>query len=345
MYIWLLLWIVATVYGIRCVKLQEENLTNGLSYGNIMPLRGIMALEIMFGHFAGHVNDPTPVLINDRIGVLIVGMFFFLSGWGLWESKEHKKNYMESFLNRHFVHIMLPVCILYVVRMIEMWIREQPSVREYIREIAGREIIRYVNWFVWEIIVLYLVFYLLYKYMSHQKANVVLGCMILVFIVVGSYYEIGSRWYGSTLCFLMGLIFSQNKERIFPWIQKRYLSMLAITTILLGTTVLLFVSSGETKRVLSTIAICMSAVFFVLFLVMLLMIIRIGNKCTVFWGKISYEIFVIHATIQSFYKAGIYIENDAIYGGAVIATTILVAWIAYKLKYAFVYRHKKICYN
>ena len=57
-------------------KGMAGNVAEGLSYDNTLPLRGILAVEIVLGHFYGRVSDCSLIQFNNRAGVLVVGISF-----------------------------------------------------------------------------------------------------------------------------------------------------------------------------------------------------------------------------------------------------------------------------
>ncbi|MCI9429518.1 MAG: acyltransferase family protein [Lachnospiraceae bacterium] len=327
MNLWVILWLLSIFIGMRKASQDKiGNVTYGLAYKNMISVRGILALEIVLGHFYGRVLNPGLIIINNRIGVLVVGMFLFLSGWGLCESRVQKKNYFKGFLRRHFVRIVLPIYILYFIQIcIFRTDGYKIFVRGIIKEILGSQIIYYTNWFIWELLALYFLFFLFYRCKKEIVSNCILALGMVLFIGIGSYLQIGSRWYGSILCFLMGIVYSQKQEKLNEWMKQKFWKKLVFGSLLFLLSLFLFIKLEDTIWA-NTILICVSTLLFCSLAVMLLTVFRIGNSMTYFLGEISYEIFIAHAGIMEFWKQRIEGSNDLVYSLVSIITIIVVSW-------------------
>lgn len=67
-----------------------------LLYNTSLSIRGLSAVEIMLGH----IGIATGLLIlypNRKAGILFVGIFFLLSGYGLSKSLNENKDYLKHF--------------------------------------------------------------------------------------------------------------------------------------------------------------------------------------------------------------------------------------------------------
>lgn len=336
MYIWLSIWLLLIIYGMKPNKIKENDLYEGLSYHNTLPIRGILAIEIVFGHFYGSLSDSRPAWIGSKIGVLVVGMFLFLSGWGLWESKENKENYFEGFIKKHMISIILPVYMLYLFNLFLNAVPSHYSLERVIKGIFGSEIIGFTNWFIWQILAFYMLFYLLYKNLKQKTGNYILLGIIIVWNIYACTIQIGTRWYGSTLCFILGIYFAQNKRKLSHWITKYYVKIFAAMIFLALASALSFMKVGKQNIFLEALFISMSAIFSSIIMAMLLLRFRFRNSVTFFLGKISYEIFIIHFTFIHFFKEICVVHNDILYIAIVLGATIITS--------AFVFKAKKIIY-
>lgn len=332
MNLWVILWLLGIIIGIKWAG--HENLgdiSSGLAYKNMISVRGILAVEIVLGHFYGRVSKPGLIAVNNRIGVLVVGMFLFLSGWGLHESSVQKKDYFKGFLSKHFFRIILPIYILY---FIQICIFRTDGYKIFtgsiVKEILGSHIISYTNWFIWELLALYFLFFLLYQCKKKMVPNCILALGMVLFIGIGSYLQIGSRWYGSILCFLMGILYSQKQEEINEWMRQKFWIKLIFVGFLFLLSLFLFIKLEDFIWA-NTVLICVSTLLFCVLAVILLTVFRIGNPVTYFLGKISYEIFIAHAGIMEFWRQKIEGNNDFVYSLVSIITIIIVSWSVHEM--------------
>lgn len=323
---WVVLWILSIVMGMKKEKGMSGNVAEGLSYDNTLPLRGILAVEIVLGHFYGRVSDCSLIQFNNRAGVLVVGMFLFLSGWGLYESSLRKKNYFKGFLQKHLCNILLPVYGLYLITVFAFRDSYKLAPQEWIKEILGGHIFSFANWYIWELLLLYLVFYLLYKNFDYRLSNAIMIVGMIIFIVIGSYMQIGSRWYGSILCFILGIMCSQNKEQLSIWLSERIGRTISVSVILFLASLYIFLKF-ESLFIVNAIFTCLSSLLFCITAVVALSCVRIGNVLTCFLGKISYEVFIIHASLMIFWRNRLAQANDFVYTSVVIVSVIGISYI------------------
>lgn len=119
----LFLWLILIAIGIRHNKNSESDV---LCQGNAMALRGICAIEIMMGHL--EVETGSVVLYpNRKAGILFVGIFLALSGYGLMYSVSNKVNYLRHFfLRRLLIRLLLPAYTFFamgtVLKAFSTWV-------------------------------------------------------------------------------------------------------------------------------------------------------------------------------------------------------------------------------
>lgn len=81
----LFLWVALDVWGMT--KRQNESVLSSEQTG---ALKGICAIEIMMGHI-GSATESIFLFPNRKAGILFVGVFFLLSGYGLAYSMANKQ--------------------------------------------------------------------------------------------------------------------------------------------------------------------------------------------------------------------------------------------------------------
>ncbi len=98
---------------------MSKNITktniNALTVDNTTALKGIMAIIIVIAHLRNNIpmlNDTYIGSLLTSSGYLIVGMFFFLTGYGLCESYKNKENYYNTFFKNRIVTFYFD-CIIF----------------------------------------------------------------------------------------------------------------------------------------------------------------------------------------------------------------------------------------
>lgn len=84
----------------------------------LMPIRGVLALLICWHHISLECISYGTIYQEFRLcvwGGVIVGQFFFISGYGLFYSWSHKDGCLKSFLSRSFKIICTICCCVIII--------------------------------------------------------------------------------------------------------------------------------------------------------------------------------------------------------------------------------------
>jgi membrane-bound acyltransferase YfiQ involved in biofilm formation len=313
----IILLIILCIYETNFISGKDNYNLQPLKMGNALPLRGILAVEIVLGHVYGYTEGNKLLYLNDRIAIWVVGMFFFLSGYGLMISFHKKENYLKKFLLKRIGIIIIPFLIMKLINF------GLGLSNDFIGSLLN-------DWFTIEIIVVYIVWYVSYKFMSEKHAFVILAVLVFVLNVLGCYYNIGTRWYGSTACFLAGIMWEHLERRLVSYFTSRYVKSLigAGGLILIGG--ILFIKLGEDNIALGALLINITCILICCIIYILLMKFTIGNIVTNFLGTISWEIYVSHRTFLMLFDK-VKFPNYFIYMISLYGSIILTSWILYKI--------------
>lgn len=166
-------------------------------------LRGICALAIMLRHI--RITDFAPLNVFDYLGNPIVGIFFFLSGYGMLTRIKQIgiDNYMNGFILKRCVPLFVEYIFVWIFNFVCMFL------------VSGnfdflKKIITPYSWFIIMIEVLYIVFYIGYKLFKDNLKRLIIFVTIseLALIIALSVFGVGECWYLSLLCFSGGMIYS-----------------------------------------------------------------------------------------------------------------------------------------
>ncbi len=156
----LLILLVVCLWGIRFPGYREDY----LSPDSTTMIKGIFTFLILFSHARGYLTlsdswtDTVYMTVQDHLGQLIVAMFLFYSGFGIWESFRKKECYGETFLSRRFLKILVHFDIavaLYIIA--QAFIPVHYPARNYVLCWIGWEDVGNSNWFIFDILCLYLI--------------------------------------------------------------------------------------------------------------------------------------------------------------------------------------------
>lgn len=183
--------------------------------------KGIAALGVVASHTLP--VSTYSFLAYLTVGHLWVGIFFFLSGYGLSFSYRNKKNYLKGFLWSKIKRIYIPFVIaqilyLFAIRM--AWNRLLLS----IPKVFGLGLVNSVLWYILEILVLYILFWAEKKIIKRENDDIIwiflIVSFIFVLVIIDAIFEIGPFWYVSSITFLIGYLFGNRMDRISCKIDK-----------------------------------------------------------------------------------------------------------------------------
>lgn len=292
---------------------------NVLNFEQTVVIRGICAIEILIGHL-GIATGSKLLFPNRKAGILFVGVFFLLSGYGLSYGIENKTDYMKNFLYRHIKNIILPAYIVYFLSIILKLLTGWPVELKQIFSMHGFFI--NTNWYVWEIIFFYILFYFSYSFIKDKKiSNYIIFICSIIFICIAHINKFANPWYGSTLCFALGIWYQQNQGKIKKLVHKSFIGGLLILEALSVAT--FFVWKGDILA--NILARNIASLVFCVLVILFLHKVKLNNKYSLFLGRCSYEIFLIHPIMIEFYSK--LINNRVVFSFAVIITTIIIGYL------------------
>lgn len=201
-------------------------------------LKGICAVLILLSHLRGYIEFPNVGLntdynyVIDRIGQLMVAPYFFYSGFGILESYKRKPNYMMGFPKKRIlktlIHFDIAVLLFVVLGLcigdIRPWIN-------YLTCWIGATSVGNSNWFIFDILVLYVITYIAFK--ITKKSNyfalcVVVTILTIVFWIPLRIFSAGFWWYDTLMTFPAGMWFSCYYNRISGLLKRKSTSIAII---------------------------------------------------------------------------------------------------------------------
>lgn len=309
-----LLWLALVFAGIKYIKAEEDSIA--FSRENSLALRGICSIEIMMGHL-GIATNSAVLFPNRKAGILFVGIFFALSGYGLMYSLQYKDNYLNRFLLNRLPKLLIPAYAIYAIGVL----LKNPA--DWINVFRLDMFFSETNWYVWEMLVMYIAFYLCARLMDLKKSHIILFLLSLIFVCIGYAVKINRPWYGSTFCFWLGIFYFLKRERFREvLVLKHCILSLVICGLLMIFSIGLFLIN-EDWIVGDLLGRNIASISFVMIVILCLYRLKLGNAVSMWLGKYSYEIFLFHPVFIAVLRP--YIINDVLYAVLVIAVTIIAA--------------------
>lgn len=234
-------------------------------------LQGFAALCIIFHHISqqGAFRQTKTLGIFPEIGFLFVGVFFFCSGFGLIKSIKTKPGYLDHFLKKRVLPLVIAYYIMNVVYILSNIIHKVPlHTGDWILGILGLSLLNSFSWYIIAIVLLYLVFNFVFKKVKSQKNRLLI--MFLVVVLQGVFCMVwghfawwtslfdgqkwwlseegmatakwwmrpmallfqGEWWANSTVAFFVGMLVSTHEESFNEWLKKKWLLKFVALTLI-----------------------------------------------------------------------------------------------------------------
>lgn len=332
--IFVILFVVLCFYGSKFTKKQW---IADSSIENCNNMKGIFAICVLLHHIALRTTNGLFFKYFKHIGPLTVGIFFFLSGYGLMKQYViRKKSYLKHYLtNRVGIITMQYLSVSLVYYLFRMVIGENISVIKFLQSFFNGEPIVYFSWYIIEIIVFYIFFYVACVVFKNNYINILIFMTIIIILFSAMCYilQYGSWWYSSNLTFLLGItyVILENKDIAkFNKVTTKDV-VLSFTTFafifIVNSKAQEFINNQEVAAACFQIITCI----FSLTVFMIFGKIKFNNKAISWLGRISFPIYVVQGIpMYLLHSDKLYISDDIVYTLLSISITIAIAYIVQK---------------
>ena len=353
-------------WGARCVKRHEWNEEySSLSQTKI--ILGIQALLIPIHHMAQKTCAPwheAKYIVHGLdvfipIGHLLVSVFFFCSGLGLYKSLKNKKDYLKGFIGKRIVPLIIAFYLsefIYVIMRLLM--HEEMSALELLWYLSGLHMANMNCWYIIIIIFFYFFFYLAFRFCKKEGTAIFwMFFACVAYAVFGAFlghpdgwWMRGEWWYNSIILFPLGLVFAKHEEKITAFFKKAYPVLLPVAVI--GTFALHILSEfvqnvwgyyGEYWHdpllIPHRLGCCavqwVLCIFYTASWFLISLKIRLGNRLLALLGSITLELYLMHGMFVEIFGYDFlemlpslhYIRNVPLYILVVFACSIPLTFI------------------
>lgn len=181
----------------------------------------IAAIAVVVCHlFTFYMHNPAWAA-ESQFGSLSVSIFFFLSGYGLMCSYSLKgKKYLEGFCIHRISKIIIPLLTAYIIYIpILRLINHTGGVIEAIQRLFSSNPLLPYSWYVTEITLLYLLFYLVMRFIPRYKLPAL--SLAIVFMLAGMLLAGLPHWrINASPCFIIGLWYYKYEHPIMNQMNK-----------------------------------------------------------------------------------------------------------------------------
>ncbi len=200
-------------------------------------IKGISAIMICISHIVDNSFPSNIVFLKD--GSLWVGIFLFLSGYGLVYSFYNKKNYLKNFFKNKILKLYIPVVIAEIIYIIVYSCFFSYSF-SFVDIVLGILCIKNINtafWYIQLTFIIYFIFYILYKNNKIKNKCFILIEIYVIYmifsIILDKLVGIDTWWYISLSCFVLGVLCYEYKDLINKILESKIIKIINVVSIIL----------------------------------------------------------------------------------------------------------------
>lgn len=268
-----------------------------LSKNNTSCIKGVFILIVFYSHLRTYMpyqasKDFIMMEIVNFLGQLMVTLFLFYSGYGVYESIKKKKNkYIKTIPKKRILRTLINFDIAVLsFALINYIMGYGNSLKDILLSLIGWESIGNSNWYIFGIIGLYLLTYISFQLFDKddQKAIFTTWITTLIFMLFLKIYKNGATyWFNTLLCYPLGMTYSYYKKQIENLIfnNKKYIITIIITIVsflILKNSI----SINYNYYYLMTFA-------FTLFVILITMKFNINNKVLKWFGDNLFWVYIL----------------------------------------------------
>lgn len=374
-YIVYILILVLLFFKCQFEKKSEYN-ADYMSLSQVKSIQGYAAVLIMLHHISQKLCDPSSVpekYIKHGlepflfIGYLLVAIYFFCSGYGLYQSYRKKEDYFKGYFFNRYIPLLFVLVITSFAFVSAVAGAGMPFYIYGPMTVFGPSTVNPYAWYVYAIIICYFLFYIGFKKCKKESAAIAVVIIgIILYMLFCNYWMYGDWWYNTVLVFPAGIIYARNEAFLIEKIKMNYKKFLIIALVVLAACFIVseymadylrnqsFLLGYCVGQMIVVIFRTVAALSFVLLVLLFSMKVQVKNKLLVFLGSHTLEFYLIHGYfVQIFAREFLnasevsihYIENPLLYIIAVFCLTCAMAFILQLLLNLFIKWAKKSLYS
>lgn len=324
-------------------------------------LTGIMTMGVMLHHLAQKIQvsrnltyvRATGLDFFTNVGFLLVAVFFFCSGLGLYKSVQNKPDYLKGFVRRRVLLIAVAFYLSeWIYTAVRLLMGQRMDLSTILWYLSGLRMANKYSWYVIVIPFFYLAFWAAFRFCKRKGLAIFwVFAFTLAYTVAGTlidhqniWWMQGEWWYNSVILFPLGLLFGKCEAQVTRFFRKGYWIWLLVSAALV---ILLYLQSDwlllhrwgyyrvgtrlkVPYRLLSAGCQWLVCIAFVAFCFLLMMKVRIGNKALAWLGSYSLEFYLLHGLFVELFgydfmnsaRSLVQIKIVPLYAAAVIACTV-----------------------
>ncbi len=305
--------------------------TDYLSLDNSTRIKGWLAIGVALNHIL-HKIDRTDLHMEFwNMFFWFVAIFFFFNGYGTMYKLKSDVNYLNDFLRKRVLKILIPFLIVYFLTvLLNVFLGEKYTFIHVFKSFFNGDPIASNLWYIELVLLYYLAIWVMGKTIKSKSMMTIAGFVfIILWYVFVIWRQLSPHWMFTCLLIPVGMLFAYKEDEAYAFLRKKQILLVIICGLIVA-----FGYSKSIEYIFTTyagmgVAIISSVAFTILFLILNM---HIQNKGEVlkFLGEISFEFYMIHGLfIDLLRNRFFYLDNDYAFVVMVILLSVLAS-IAFK---------------
>lgn len=331
------------IIGISLIGVHKQTDNEALSLVQGKCIKGLAAIFIVIIHIPLFFLGKTSYQLISVGGYLLVGIFFFYSGYGITKKSIINNENIKQQLPKRIIKLFKIIIItelIYIICNVILFKKSYPF-KDILLYITGVKLINGAMWYIIALIIIYILIILLSKIKVIKGQYTKIAVLACVFYVIICFLR-GRHWRETQSCvaFIIGTYMAEdehNYEKITKKKSTRQItSVIAFICFLFSNIAIYGIRHFyDDYWLIRFIFGWISTCSFIILLIECLCKVRLENKVLKFLGNISTEIYLSHLLILEFFKfyfPELYTFNNSIIVSIlVLFTTIAISTIVKKL--------------
>ncbi|MGM0109824.1 acyltransferase family protein [Enterococcus sp. DIV0187] len=317
--------LIIFIIAITSVK-NQDYINQQLSIQTTSNLQVIAVMFVMMHHLSQVLREYPDSFLSSRLiiaGRLAVGLFFFISGYGL--IKQYKKKgdlYLRAFPRKKILSVFIPFILAMIVYFIYRNVLGYLSMSGALLSLINGSPVVSNGWFVIMIIYLYIAFFIS-AILARKKDSLLIVFLIIsviLSIVFAKFLNYGEWWTNAVFCFPLGVIWSIKEKQLTNFLFQYYRT----SVIVLATLFSCFFYLDEvsyTPLIRSLSVLCFTSI-----VVFINYKITFKNRFYQFIKIISFELYLYQGLFIHLFRSDVlFVNNRLLYVCLVIISTATLA--------------------
>lgn len=311
-----------------------------LSKHNTNSLKGLLSVFIVIHHLWLSTNilriPLVSIILAGPLGYWSVSLFFFLSGYGIWNSVLKKgREYIKPFPRNRilpFFCVNTFLIVLYTAIYVFLSDYETLSFRLIAQSFLWGDTVIKNGWYLQVQMLLYVAFFVLsfFTVKKPEKPKVFFVSFLafeIIYIALCMLLKMDAYWYLTVMAFLLGVLWRQYKEKTDELIKRHKIKLLIFSfAVFAGGFLMNLIFARKSQDMIAAFANIISILFFDITVILLM---YLSSECKIYnsrfmqmLGRYSFGTYVLHGAWMCILRGTkVNIANDYLYVLAVVVLT------------------------